>query len=119
MTSSPLSHVPHDFVDTHGKLAYTALDAMSGRKVPGRLKKFPSNKTELTNALLAQYAAMLLFLKERGALLNTVRPDQLLAREQYVRARELEDARNESGERITPAQASDACGCFCHDTPAQ
>ena len=35
---------------------------MSGRKVPGRAKKLPSAKNELVQALLGQYAQLLLFL---------------------------------------------------------
>lgn len=34
--------------------------------------------------LMAQYEEMLIFLKEKGALLNTVSPEGLLSREDYV-----------------------------------
>ena len=101
---TPLTSVPGELVSSNGKLAYVALEAMSGRKVPGRAKKLPNSKNELVQALLAQYAQLLLFLKERGALLNTVRPEQLLNRDQYIRARELEDAKSEDGVRITATQ---------------
>ena len=38
--------------------------------MPGKVKKFQKSKTEVWTELVEQYSAMLLFLKERGALLT-------------------------------------------------
>lgn len=85
---APLKCIPDDCVSTHGRVAIDAIEALAGRKVPGRLQRVVSNDKELVQHLMSQYAALLLFLVERGALLNTVRPEQLLSKHHYVKMRE-------------------------------
>lgn len=86
----PMRIIPDDIVATHGRPAIDAIEALSGRKVPNRVsqKQTLCDDKDLLAQLMLQYEALLLFLKERGALLNTVRPEQLLSRQHYVKFRE-------------------------------
>ncbi|KAJ8600753.1 hypothetical protein CTAYLR_003950 [Chrysophaeum taylorii] len=92
----PMLKIPEDIIETHGRPAVDAIEALAGRKIPNRmvLKQHGNNNDsnssdkELVTQLMAQYEALLLFLKERGALLNHVRAEQLLGRSHYVKVRE-------------------------------
>ncbi|KAH8069936.1 hypothetical protein JL721_5473 [Aureococcus anophagefferens] len=85
---APLKSIPEDCVASHGRVAIDAIEALAGRKVPGRLQRVVSNDKELMAQLVAQYQALLLFMVERGALLNAVRPEQLLSKHHYIKFRE-------------------------------
>ena len=100
MTAPLEDDFPLDFIASNGKLALDALDTMCGKKVPGRVKKFLGPASEHWRELSAQYAAVLLFLKEKGALLNTVLPKDLLGPEDYVRACEAEVAVEAAGSGV-------------------
>ena len=85
---APLKAIPEDCYAHNGKVALDAIEALCGKQLPGRLQRTISNERELANQLLAQYEALLLFLIERGCLLNQVRPEQLLERNHYILIRD-------------------------------
>jgi hypothetical protein len=87
---------PYEFVSVNGKNAFDLLEYLSGKKVfvkekaeagskkdPAAAKK--DGKKEEAVKLLKQYEDCLTFLKQHGALLNTVRADYLLSFVQYQR----------------------------------
>ena len=85
---APLKAIPEDCYENNGKVPLDAIEALCGKKLPGRLQRTISNDRELANQLLEQYKALLLFLIERGCLLNQVRPEQLLERHHYILIRD-------------------------------
>lgn len=50
-----------------------------------QVAKLSSNKKEAAKQMLAQYDAVLLFLKSHGALLNAVKAEMLLEEDDFVR----------------------------------
>ncbi len=79
---------PYEFVKPSGKNAFDLLEYVSGKKVfvkekaekaaPGKKDSGAGKKEEATK-LLKQYEDALTFLKQHGALLNTVRGEHLLS----------------------------------------
>lgn len=53
--------------------------------VPPQVAKLSSNRKEAAKQMLAQYDAVLLFLKRHGALLNAVKAEMLLEEDDFVR----------------------------------
>ena len=49
-----------------------------------QVKVVAANRRERINQLVAQNADILLFLKEKGALLNTISPENLLSKDDFV-----------------------------------
>ncbi|RHY34023.1 hypothetical protein DYB32_001211 [Aphanomyces invadans] len=88
---TPMTAFPHDLVQNAGRPVYEMLEAVCGKAVPGRVKQLSTNKREQGTQMVAQYVELLRFLKSYGALLNDVRPEQLLDIEQYVRWSEDDD----------------------------
>lgn len=119
--ATPLTNeFPSDFIQSNGRLALDALDIMAAKKVPGRVKRVSPNPAEATKELLAQYAAMLLFLKEKGALLNGVQPRDLLHVDDYMRARETEAevAQVMSGVRLSATKLREEKNAWLEGHPA-
>ncbi|KAF0687983.1 Aste57867_20364 [Aphanomyces stellatus] len=88
---TPMTAFPNDLVNSAGRPVYEMLEIVCGKTVPGRIKQLATNKREQSTQLMGQYVELLRFLKSYGALLNDVRPEQLLDQEQYIRWSEDED----------------------------
>ncbi|RHZ21992.1 hypothetical protein DYB26_003352 [Aphanomyces astaci] len=88
---TPMTAFPNDLVQTGGRPVYEMLEIVCGKSVPGRVKQLSANKREQGTQMVGQYVELLRFLKSYGALLNDVRPEQLLDNEQYVRWSEDDD----------------------------
>eukprot|EP00698_Gefionella_okellyi_P007756 TRINITY_DN1898_c0_g1_i1.p1 TRINITY_DN1898_c0_g1~~TRINITY_DN1898_c0_g1_i1.p1 ORF type:complete len:2231 (+),score=540.36 TRINITY_DN1898_c0_g1_i1:707-6694(+) len=75
---TPVNAIPHDFIESDGKLLIDAIAFMSGKAVITKSKITAGSRQEKAQALLAQYEEMLTFLKSHGALVNNVKPENLL-----------------------------------------
>ncbi|OQS03556.1 hypothetical protein THRCLA_04122 [Thraustotheca clavata] len=87
---TPMTSFPHDIVSSNGRPIYEMLDIVCGKGVPGRLKAVSGQRKEQLTQLIGQYTELLRFLKSYGALLNDIRPEQLLDQDMYVRWNEVE-----------------------------
>lgn len=84
--STTISRFPDDFIASHGAQLYEVITFLGGRSPPGQLKNPNSIPAkEQTKQLLKQYEVLLNFLKEHGALLNTIRPEYLLSKADYTK----------------------------------
>lgn len=99
---APIVNFPGDFLDTNGKAGIDAIEAMCGKKVPGKVKKLTSVKADQWSQLYGQYRDLLLFMKQHGGLLAGVRPENLLQRNFFIAARE--DEATNGPVRVTAAQ---------------
>eukprot|EP00798_Chlamydomonas_sp_ICE-L_P019407 gene19407-26065_t len=81
----PFHDVPHQMITSRGKLIVELVEALSGKVVPGKISKLPSNKKEAVEALTGMYDQLLTFLKAHGAMLNVVKPEMLLDAEDLDR----------------------------------
>lgn len=84
--STTISRLPDDFITNHGALLYEIITFLGGRSPPGQLKNpnlIPAK--DQTKLLLKQYEVLLHYLKEHGALLNTIRPEYLLSKADYTK----------------------------------
>jgi len=72
------STIPDDFWNSKGKLLFEVIESLSGKSVPGRTGKVTGGKKEQIAAAVKQYEDALNFLKQHGALLNHVKPENLL-----------------------------------------
>lgn len=99
---APIVNFPGDFLDTNGKVGIDAIEAMCGKKVPGKVKKLTTVKADQWSQLYGQYRELLLFMKQHGGLLAGVRPENLLQRNHFIAARE-DEAMN-GPVRVTAAQ---------------
>ncbi|OQR96965.1 hypothetical protein ACHHYP_12938 [Achlya hypogyna] len=82
---TPIVSFPQDIVQAAGRPIYEMLEVVCGKSVPGRVKAIASQKREQMTQLVGQYTELLRFLKSYGALLNDLRPEQLLDQDMYVR----------------------------------
>mmetsp|Transcript_8375 Transcript_8375/g.10006 ORF Transcript_8375/g.10006 Transcript_8375/m.10006 type:complete len:2211 (+) Transcript_8375:271-6903(+) len=100
------SAFPLDFIESNGKLAFDAIDIMSSTKAPGRNKIFSSDINIKWKELQQQYSTLLLFLKEKGALLNHIQPFDLLSQDDYLKAKEeqLETSSQYNKQRLSTSQ---------------
>lgn len=89
---TPLQGVPDELAATHGRSVLDLLEAMSGKKLPGRASKLSNRKRQFLLQLLTQYDEMLSFMKAHGALLHHVRPEAFLRMDDYVRVCMVEQA---------------------------
>lgn len=85
LLKSPISEFPADVIAAHGRPVFEMVDVLAGKSPPGRLHRVNPNPREQTIQLLGQYKDLLSFLKQHGALLHHVRPEQLLKKEQYAK----------------------------------
>jgi len=76
--SMAFNSIPDDFWKSKGKLLFDVIETLSGKTVQGRIQKISSNKKEQIPQLIEQYESALTFLKQHGALLNHVKPENLL-----------------------------------------
>ncbi|KDO33411.1 hypothetical protein SPRG_02218 [Saprolegnia parasitica CBS 223.65] len=89
---TPIVSFPQDIVAAAGRPIYEMLDVVCGKSVPGRLKSVSGLKKEQMQQLMGQYTELLRFLKSYGALLNDLRPEQLLDMDMYLRWMEDDSA---------------------------
>jgi hypothetical protein len=84
--STTISRFPDDFITAHGAQLYELIIFLGGKSPPGQLKN-PNSipPKEQVKMLLKQYEALLHFLKQHGALLNTIRPEYLLSKADYIK----------------------------------
>lgn len=99
-----MDHFPQDLVHSNGRYLYEMIEFLSGKTVPnkggaGRGADGTSSSFRTTDrggkgknremvkisGLLTQYDQLLLFLKNNGALLASVRPEHFLSCDQYLR----------------------------------
>ncbi|CAM9334154.1 unnamed protein product [Discosporangium mesarthrocarpum] len=112
VVTNPVKEFPRSIIEAHGAPAFEAIEIMSGRRVPGQAWQRVKHRAEdRVVQLIGQYRQMLRFLKEKGCLLNSVRPEALLDRSDYIRGRRLEalGATGSGGsaggaQRMTPSQ---------------
>lgn len=76
--------IPDDFWKSKGKLLFDVIETLSGKTVQGRIQKLSSNKKEQIPQLIEQYESALTFLKQHGALLNHVKPENLLMPNEHM-----------------------------------
>ncbi|MEW5300161.1 MAG: hypothetical protein WDW36_003110 [Sanguina aurantia] len=93
-SKAPLGDLRRQMLASRGKLLAELVESLSGKPVPGKVAKLSSNKKEAAKQMLAQYDAVLLFLKRHGALLNAVKAEMLLEEDDFVRV--LNDRTNQS-----------------------
>ena len=79
----PIQSFPADFIASNGQTLYELIEECSGKEVKDRPKKLSSNRSERTQQLVAQFQSLITFLTGKGALLHNVRPESLLAFEDY------------------------------------
>lgn len=104
--ASPLDQpFPNDFIASNGRRAYEAVETMAGAKVPG-LIRVRGSSPNLWRELCGQYDALLLFLKERGALLNHVPSRDLLGPDLYLKAREHEAEQEAAARGVKPSASA-------------
>eukprot|EP00903_Cladosiphon_okamuranus_P009303 g8875.t1 len=98
-----IEEFPRSICEAHGRPALEAIETMSGKRVPGQVwrKLGPGpgggkgsgggsglgRADDRVAALMEQYRQMLRYLGEKGCLLNSVRPEELLDRVDYARQR--------------------------------
>lgn len=85
LARAPIRDVAGEFSASKGKLLIELVENLSGKGVPGKLGKLPPNKKDQAEAVRGQYEKVLTFLKQQGALLNAVKPELLLAEEDFER----------------------------------
>ncbi|MEW5311269.1 MAG: hypothetical protein WDW38_002999 [Sanguina aurantia] len=93
-SKGPLGDLRRQLLASRGKLLVELVESLSGKPVPGKVAKLSSNRKEAAKQMLAQYDAVLLFLKRHGALLNAVKAEMLLEEDDFVRV--LNDRMNQS-----------------------
>jgi hypothetical protein len=121
---------PYEFVKPSGKNAFDLLEYVSGKKVfakektekkdagagAGAKRDSSAGKKEEAAKLLKQYEDALTFLKQHGALLNTVRAEHLLSLAQYQR---VLSTRRPKGVKRTKQQAKREKAALDRSFPTQ
>eukprot|EP00736_Rhodelphis_marinus_P012698 Rmarinus@m.1878 len=85
LLKSTITAFPGDFVTSKGKALIDLVEFLSGKKVPNKLTKLSTNPKEYVRQLVSQYEGILTFLKSHGGLLNSVKPEFLLSKEDFIR----------------------------------
>jgi hypothetical protein len=102
----PIVSWPEDVVKQHGRQIVDLIEALSGKPLHGRVpipvtKKgksvqvnhdsvLPTNQVERVSMLLTQATNLLTFLKLNGGYVHSVRPENLLGKEDFVFARKTQ-----------------------------
>jgi hypothetical protein len=102
----PIVSWPEDVVKQHGRQIVDLVEALSGKTIHGRIpipvaKKgknvqvshdshLPTNQIERVSMLLTQATNLLTFLKLNGAYVHSVRPENLLNKDDFVFARKTQ-----------------------------
>ncbi|KAH8082945.1 hypothetical protein JL720_8454 [Aureococcus anophagefferens] len=68
---APLKSIPEDCVASHGRVAIDAIEALAGRKVPGRLQRVVSNDKELMAQLLLSKHHYIKFREQQADFVST------------------------------------------------
>jgi hypothetical protein len=76
---SAVNKFPDDFNEERGKQIIEVIEASTGRTVPGQMRRVPNTRREEGQMLLTQYTEMLATLKAYGGLVNSIKPEYLLA----------------------------------------
>lgn len=84
---------PGGLIAARGRPLLDVLEAVSGkpvsqhvpREVQSLIARPPKSRVALARALCRQYEVALTFLKQHGALLGSLRPEELLSRDDFVR----------------------------------
>jgi hypothetical protein len=78
--NAEVASFPKDIIEANGQQMYEVIEFLTKRIPPAR-PKIDNNmqKTERVDKLYDQYKTLLHFLKENGAMLNTIRPEYLLS----------------------------------------
>lgn len=85
LLTSPVNKLPDDFIEANGAQLYEILTTLCGKTPPGQVKFANIPQREVLKKLLSQYETLLKWLKENGALLNTIRPEYLLSMADFGR----------------------------------
>ena len=87
-------------ISSRGRLLNDLIELLAGKKLPGKVKTFNSNKAIAVEQLLGQYASVLAFLKQHGALVNLVKPEALMDADNLRLLLNMREARAASQEHI-------------------
>ena len=85
-------------------MLHELLELLSGKKVPGRVNTFSGTRSAVAEQLLGQYAAVLAFLKQHGALMNAVKPEALMDADSLRALLRVREARATTPEQVTALQ---------------
>ena len=76
---------PEDMIKANGQQLFEVIQFLSNRSPPNKSKIEPNLKRqEKISAVVQQYGQLIRYLKEQGALLNTIRPQYLLGYNDFV-----------------------------------
>lgn len=101
----PFKDLAGEYSASKGKLLVDLVESLSGKGVPGKLGKLPPNRKEQAEQIRLQYEKVLTFLKQHGALLNAVKPELLLAQEDFER---VLASREQGSEGLGAAEGDEA-----------
>ena len=75
-----IQNFPADFIQYNGMHVFELINFLTGKTLSFK-EKIDSKwkRSEKVNALMRQYAQLIVYLKEEGAMLNTIRPQYLLS----------------------------------------
>jgi len=85
LLTTPVNRLPEDFIEANGVQLYEILTTLVGKGPPGLAKLANVPQREVLKKLITQYETLLKWLKENGALLNTIRPEYLLSMADFSR----------------------------------
>ena len=83
--ATPINRIPEDMIESNGSQIYEIITTLVGKSPPGQAKLANVTQREIVKKLVTQYDVLLKWLKENGALLNTIRPEYLLSMTDFGR----------------------------------
>lgn len=83
--SSPIQNFPNDLITSNGAHLFELMSFLIGKWLPFRAKiELTMKRLEKVQLLMKQYEDFIKYMKENGALLNTIRPQYLLSFQDYT-----------------------------------
>jgi len=83
--SAPIQSFPLDVITNNGLQIFELLTFLIGKSLGFKVKiEINSKRGEKVQLLIKQYEDLIKYLKENGALLNTIRPQYLLTYTDYI-----------------------------------